>query len=62
MVQFGVYGFLKKNLERIPDPFFETSPPKVAATMFSNKSGIELKGYRETTPIEQANVPTTGHK
>ena len=62
MVQFGVYGFLKKNLERIPDPFNATSQPRGAADMFGNRSGNELKGYRDITPIEQANVPTTGQK
>ena len=62
MVQFGVYGFLKKSLERIPDPFIATSPPREAANMFSHRSGNGLKGFRETTPIEQANVPTTGQK
>lgn len=62
MVQFGVYGFLKKNLERIPDPFIATSQPGGATNMFSHANDSNLKGLKGITPIEQANVPTTGQE
>ena len=62
MVQFGVYGFLKKNLERIPDPFIATSQPGGATNVFSHVNDSNLKGLKGITPIEQANVPTTGQE
>lgn len=62
MVQFGVYGFLKKNLERIPDPFIATSQPGGATNIFSHVNGSSHKGLKGMTPIEQANVPTTGQE
>ena len=62
MVQFGVYGFLKKNLERIPDPFIATSQPGGAASIFGHVNDSSHKGLKGITPIEQANVPTTGQE
>lgn len=52
MVQFGVYGFLKKSLETIPDPF-------VARNIAPFKRSASIDGGLTMPPIEQQ-APTAG--
>lgn len=52
MVQFGVYGFLKKSLETIPDPF-------VAKSASPYKRSVSFEGGLAMPPIEQQ-APTAG--
>ena len=68
MVQFGVYGFLKKSLEAIPDPF-ERKASLHGQNLFNNSNSINRKssiglehnkiGIKEEGSQEQ-NTPTAG--
>mmetsp|Transcript_27838 Transcript_27838/g.26668 ORF Transcript_27838/g.26668 Transcript_27838/m.26668 type:complete len:369 (+) Transcript_27838:132-1238(+) len=59
MVQFGVYGLLKKSLEKIPDPFLvNKSLPKenIFDTKISNSNNEKKEMYNR----EQINTPHPG--
>ena len=61
MIQFGVYGFLKKSLETLPDPF-DRRPLINEANLFSQKKNIDFspRGIKENPPQDQ-NTQTAGY-
>jgi Mitochondrial carrier protein len=61
MVQFGVYGFLKKSLEAIPDPFISRNDPIKSIDIFGPNKGITQKGINNVILPEQTNAHSTGH-
>lgn len=60
MVQFGVYGFLKKSLETIPDPFIAQKPLVQTPNLFALNSSANVKGGKVKISQEQGNVPSAG--
>lgn len=61
MVQFGVYGFLKKSLEAIPDPFINRNDPLKSVDIFAQKKGITQKAVNNVFLSEQTNAHSTGY-
>lgn len=62
MIQFGVYGFLKKSLETLPDPF-ERRPLINEANLIGRNKNFQSNqgGLRENLQQDQ-NPSTTGHQ
>ena len=60
MIQFGVYGFLKKSLETLPDPF-ERRPLINEPNLFGRNKNFQSNqgGLRENAQQDQ-NPSTTG--
>ena len=61
MVQFGVYGFLKKSLEAIPDPFINRNDPLKSVDIFAQNKGITQKAVNNVFLSEQTNAHSTGY-